>query len=117
MGNRTDVDVPLLFRLWADHTIYRADLPKRLGVSESTLRRLAQQYGLPRRSPSHKTGEVNLGPLPTDPTPDQIAERARECRERHFLQRRNEPEETARSKAASWRRGDTVPRGAHHDKV
>ena len=117
MGKRIEVDVPMLFRLWADPSVYRADLPQMLGISETGLRRIARQYGLPRRSPSHKTGTVDLGPLPTDPTPEQIAERARECRERHFLERRGETDENARSKAASWRRGDTVPRGAHHDKA
>ena len=117
MPKKIIVDVPLLFKLWADPSVYSSDLPQRLGVSETAIRRLAKRYGLPRRKPYQKALNVNLGPLPGDPTPEQIAQRAYECRQRHYRERRGETEETARSKANAWRRGDTQPRGAHHDKL
>lgn len=117
MAKKIEVDVPLLFKLWADPNVYSADLPALLGVSDTSIRRLAKTYGLPRRKPYQKALAVDLGPLPWDPTPEEIAERAKECRERHFLERRKEAEETARSKAAAWRRGDTQPRGAIHDRL
>jgi len=36
-----------------------------------------------------------------DPTPEEIAERARECRERHFKERREETPVASRARA--WR--------------
>jgi hypothetical protein len=38
-----------------------------------------------------------------DPTPEEIEERARECREKHFQARRREPWETTRIQL--WREG------------
>jgi hypothetical protein len=41
-----------------------------------------------------------------DPTPDEIEERARECREKHFAARRREPWQTTRVQL--WRDGIAV---------
>jgi hypothetical protein len=45
-----------------------------------------------------------------DPTPEEIAERARECRERHMAQRRAEDVLTTNSKVSKWRAGICSPR-------
>lgn len=85
MGVCKPIDVPLLFRLWADESLTREQVARRLGCSHAHLARAVKTYGLPAR--------LRRKPLvvPTDPTPDEIAERARECRERHLAQRRREP--------------------------
>jgi len=49
-----------------------------------------------------------------DPTPDEIAQRAAECRERHYAQRRAEPDDLTNSKVSQWRRGVCCPGGARH---
>lgn len=53
-----------------------------LGVPIQTVYTLRHQYGLPKRE--------RVCTFPDDPTPEQIAERARECRERHYAKRRAE---------------------------
>jgi len=103
-GNRTKVDVPLLFRLWHED-ITRQELAERVGVAQSTLGVLAKKHGLPKRKPCTKTEIV-------DPTPQEIADRARECREKHYAQRRNERDETVRAKVLNWDRGIFNPAGA-----
>ena len=78
------IDVPLLFKLWADETMRREEIASRLGCSHAHLARAVKTYGLPPRA--RKPPPV----VPNDPTPDEIAARARECRERHMEQRRRE---------------------------
>ena len=65
------------------------------GCSASTVGTLAKRHRLPMRQ------QVRKMPL-ADPTPDEIAERARECRERHYAMRRAEKEETVRTKIWKW---------------
>jgi len=90
---RIQVDMQKLFRMWHDRTLTRREIALALGVSQSFLSTTAARLGLPRRETVHS--EAN------DPTPEQIAERARECRERHYAARRLESEEASRSRA--WR--------------
>ncbi len=101
------VDVPRLFALWDDHALTRVDVAHRLGVSPTQLTRLVAQYRLPPR-PRDRNNNT------PDPTPDQIAERARECRERHYAQRRAEPPELTATKVSQWNRGVCCPGGARH---
>lgn len=115
-------DVALLFQLWtAGATI--PEMAERFGVTNSTISKWAQRYKLPRRvHPSHvdapaPTPEDDAASLAGLALSPWVEERARVVRERHYLERRNEQEETARSKAAAWRRGANTPRGAHHDKA
>jgi len=54
---------------------------------------LVRQHGIPPREQLRKM------PL-ADPTPDEIAERARECRERHYAERRGETDQTT----LQWRK-------------
>lgn len=115
-------DVALLFELWAAGATI-PEIAERFGVTNSTVSKWAQRYKLPRRlHPSHAdapapTPEDDAASLAGLALSPWVEERAKVVRERHYFERRREPEETARSKAASWRRGDTQPRGAHHDKA
>ena len=115
-------DVALLFQLWtAGATI--PEMAERFGVTNSTISKWAQRYKLPKRlHPSHAdapapTPEDDAASLAGLALSPWVEDRARVVRERHYLQRRSEQEETARSKAAAWRRGANTPRGAHHDKA
>jgi len=91
MGRSNMVDADELRQLWMDETISRREIGIRLGVSQSFLSNAAARLGLPRRETVHCAAN--------DPTPEQIAERARECRERHYAARRLESEEASRCRA------------------
>lgn len=88
---RIKIDVPELCRLWHDKTLSRREIGIALGVSQSCLSKAASKLGLPRRETVHSAS--------IDPTPEQIRERARQCRERHYAERRGES-----AKATSHRR-------------
>lgn len=107
MGVFKHVDVPLLYQLWNDRTLTRAEIASRLGISHTFLTRLVAKHKLPPRHAEHKRNVV-------DPTPDEIAERARQCRERHYAQRRAEPPELTNTKVSQWNRGVCCPGGARH---
>ena len=115
-------DVALLFQMWAAGATI-PEIAERFGVTNSTVSKWAQRYKLPRRlHPSHAdapapTPEDDAASLAGLALSPWVEERAKVVRERHYLERRNEQEETARSKAAAWRRGANTPRGAHHDKA
>jgi hypothetical protein len=79
--------------LWASE-IETPEIAVRLGCSVSTLYLLRDRHKLP---PRPRTRAMVL----IDPTPQEIAERARECRERHYAQRRGESEHA--SKFRVWR--------------
>lgn len=70
------------------------DIAAALGVLPATVYQLRYQYGLPKREKIHQEPET--------PTPEEIAERARECREAHYARRRAETDETSRVKV--WQR-------------
>jgi hypothetical protein len=91
------VDVPMLFRLWGDMTLTRVEVARQLGLTEGNLTRLAARYGLGPRGRQHRAFSMD------DPTPDEIAERARECRERHMAQRRAETATATDSKLSKRR--------------
>lgn len=96
------VDVPLLFRLWTTG-VAREVICQELRISGQQLSVLKQQYKLPER-PRRPAG------LAPDPTPEEIAERAAECRERHMAQRRAEDVCNTYSKVSKWRVGVCSPR-------
>lgn len=79
------VNVSELLRLYNDPSISTTDLCFRLRISSGSLHRLRMRYGLPLR-PMQKPNVKQA-----DPTPEEIAERAAECRERRTK------EETARA--------------------
>ena len=101
------VDLPLLYQLWNDHTLTRVKVSAMLGISPTHLTRLVARHKLPPR-PRDKNQFMN------DPTPDEIAQRAAECRERHFAQRRAEPDCSTTSKVSKWRAGICQPSGGRH---
>jgi transposase len=96
-GPRRDIDVPVLHTLWASE-LEMPEIAVRLGCSVSTLYLLRDRYKLPPRPRSRVT-------LLTDPTPQEIEERARECRERHYAQRRGEGDQATKFRV--WR-GDVA---------
>lgn len=72
-------------RLWAAGAS-RLDLAERFGCSVSWIDNYRMELAIPARSrpnPQECFSE-------DDPTPEQIVERARQCRERHMAQRRGE---------------------------
>lgn len=78
--NRTrhQIDVPLLFELWAKNVESRV-IAERLGVRETYITKLAARFKLPKRLPQKAE---NNGRTVADPTPEEIAERAAEMRAR-----------------------------------
>lgn len=96
-GPRRDIDIPVLHSLWASE-LELPEIALRLGCSVSTLYMLRDRHKLPPRPRMMVT-------VLTDPTPQEIEERARECRERHYAQRRGESEHA--SKFRVWR-GDVA---------
>jgi DNA-binding CsgD family transcriptional regulator len=97
------VDREQLLALW-QQGLTLTEIGIQLGCSASTVTLLVKQHNLPPREPIRKM------PL-DDPTPEEIAERARECRERHFAERRKEPACSTHSKVSKWRQGICQPRG------
>ena len=75
-------------RLWADSELSRTDLAVHFGCSVSSIDHLRVELGLGKRKRTPWRAEQVI----PDPTPEEIAERARECRERHFAERRREPD-------------------------
>ena len=76
------VEREFLLRLWQQN-LTLIEIGLAIGCSGSTVGMLAKQHGMPPRESARKMQ------LP-DPTPDEIAARARECRERHYAERRRE---------------------------
>lgn len=115
----TKADVALLTEMWsAGATI--AEIAARFGVTHSTVSKWATRYGLPKRQPATSQD------VP-DPTPEEeaasldslalspwVEQRARECREAHFAERRAESECNTSSKASKWNRGICLPKGGRH---
>jgi hypothetical protein len=84
-------------RLYARKELSRTDLACHFGCSVSSIDGLRAKFGLPKR----KTCRWRRRQVEVDPTPEQIAERAAECRARHMAQRRNEPDS---ENCLEWRR-------------
>ena len=78
------VQLPDLFRLWADHTLDKAQVAKLLGITTLHLGRLASKHKLGGRPREYKAR------MTVDPTPAEIEELKREVRERHMAMRRAE---------------------------
>ena len=73
-------------RLYARKELSRTYLACLFGCSVSRIDGLRAQFNLPKR----KACRWRRRQVEVDPTPEQIAERAAECRARHMAQRRNE---------------------------
>jgi hypothetical protein len=107
MGVCKNIDLPTLYRLWNDHTLTRVQVSTMLGISATHLTRLVTRHKLPPRRRDYRRDVA-------DPTPDEIAQRAAECREKHFAQRRAEPDEVTRTKVWKWQNGICLPGGGRH---
>lgn len=90
---RMNIDVPLLFQLWADHAVSRQEIASRLGVAVSTVGKLQARYGLPTR-PVEKRRRM---PQP-DPTPEEIQQRAAECRQKDLARKLRETTDETRKR-------------------
>lgn len=78
------VDVQLLFRLWADKSLTKTEIARQVGVTERGLDVLATRHKLPYRGRKQRAFSI------VDPTPEEIAERALECRLKHLAAKRLE---------------------------
>jgi hypothetical protein len=74
------VDIPMLFRLWHDRSIANHEIMRLLDISRSTLYDLQRRHKLPRRPAPVRPPRLPRGPMPNDPSPEEIAERAAEIR-------------------------------------
>ena len=97
---RREIDVPRLFELWHDATLSRREIGIAIGVSQSCLSKTAAKLGLPKRETVHCAAN--------DPTPEEIRERARQCRERHYAERRGENDRTTRKRRQRHRQLTTA---------
>jgi hypothetical protein len=107
MGVCKNIHLPTLYQLWNDHALTRVQVSSRLGISATHLTRLVTRHKLPPRRRDYRRDVA-------DPTPDEIAQRAAECREKHFAQRRAEPPELTHSKVSKWNAGVCLPSGGRH---
>ena len=95
---KIEIDEAIFRRMWAAGAS-RTDLACHFDCSVSTVDEVRVRMGLPARNRyRYQNKQVTL-----DPTPDEIVERARECREKHYAQRRGEADETTRVRL--WRNG------------
>lgn len=86
MGHRRlKYSVTELFRLWGSGASYDA-IAAAIGCNVGTVQKLKERHKLPNRKKVTNTEFLAT----VDPTPEQIEERARECREAHFAKRRRE---------------------------
>jgi len=105
-GQSRMVNVLLLHQLWAQG-LSAGEIGRRMGVCTTTVSKWAQRYKLPARppqvtleseAPSQEDEVASQGGLALSPW---VAQRAQECRERHYAERRGETDETT----LQWRRG------------
>ena len=94
---RQPLDVALLFQLWNSDMV-KAEICQRLGVSVSHLSVLAKRHHLPKRRPVKCQSDV-------DPTPEEIEERAAECRARRVHSEQMHPSAGIRQYRYSTRTG------------
>jgi hypothetical protein len=99
MQRRVRVDEAEFRRLWAAG-MSRLDLATHFDCSMSFVDSYRARIGLPIR----KDAVPQVCYSPFDPTPEQIAERARECRERHYAARRGETEHATHNRVSRRRR-------------
>ena len=70
------------------------EMARRLGITQPHVYKWRGKFGLATRD--------RVVVQPDDPTPAEIAERARECREKHYARRRAEKDESV--KCLVWQR-------------
>jgi len=75
-------------RLWCESEMDRTQLAIHFRCSVSSIDHLRAKLDLPKK----KRCRFRPEQVVPDPTPEEIAERARECRERHFAEKLREPD-------------------------
>lgn len=98
---RGKVDLALLFQLWHSELV-KDEIARRLGISVSHLSVLKNKHHLPKRSTARRQCDV-------DPTPEEIEERAAECRARRVHSERMHPSAGIRTYRYSSRTGIFTP--------
>lgn len=96
MKRRVQIPEAEFRRLWAAGAS-RQDLAERYRCSVSWIDNYRMELALPARKRANPQECYSAN----DPTPEEIAERARELREKHYAERRMETDEASR--ARSWR--------------
>ena len=79
-------DAELIRRLWLLTTMTTQEIAYEVGCSRQYVSYRVEQMGLPPRGKPANSDEP-------DPTPEEIAERAAQCRARHLREKRAEPYE------------------------
>lgn len=87
------IDRELFETLWVAG-VSVPEMARRLGIPPPHVYKWRSKFGIPTRD--------RVVVQPDDPTPAEIAERARECRERHYAKRRAEKDEAV--KCLVWQR-------------
>ena len=75
-------------RVWEAGELSRTEMAVHIQCSVSSIDNLRITLGLKKR----KRSPWRVKQVVPDPTPEEIAERARECRERHFAEKLREPD-------------------------
>ena len=75
-------------RVWEANELSRTDMAIYFNCSVSSIDYLRVKLGLGKRKRTPWRAEQVI----PDPTPEEIAQRARECRERHFAEKLREPD-------------------------
>lgn len=81
---RKPLDVAKLHRLYADRSLTLDEIARLIGFSQCHLAKLLKRHGIERRE---RNNDMRGRPKP-DPTPEEIAERAAECRAKHLEDKR-----------------------------
>jgi hypothetical protein len=77
-------DVDLMRRLWLNTTMTQQEIAFELGCSRQHVSYCVAEMGLPPRGKPANRNDP-------DPTPEEIAERAAQCRARHLREKKAEP--------------------------
>lgn len=116
---RLPIDVPTLFRLWNDETLRIEDVALKMNVGVATLRKWAAAHGLRTRVSPPTVVEFLDCPSPAEDLLSQdslalspwVEARARECRERHYAERRRETVHASDNRASRQRTGNLQEAG------
>jgi hypothetical protein len=84
MPKYRNYDEVKLRKLWPNSSLSLGQIASLLGLPRSTLRTIAVRLGLPSRENIYNHQR-------DDPTAEEIAQRAAECRLKHYKEKRAEP--------------------------
>lgn len=93
MAGIREVNVPELFRLW-NSEMTNTELCEHFQITGGSLWSLRKKYALPQRP---KVANRDTQRRPEDPTPEEIAERAAECRAKRTKEEKARMEKLGRT--------------------